>query len=94
MQAQGHVQVVRNLVDRALDPQGALDRARFRVDGGRTVALEPGLWAEADGLRAAGHDVVLAEDPRKFGVGQAILVLEGSLVGGSDGRGDGYAGGL
>jgi gamma-glutamyltranspeptidase/glutathione hydrolase len=94
MQAQAHVQVVRNLVDRALDPQGAVDRARFRVDGGRAVALEPGLWPEAEGLRALGHDVVLEREPHKFGVGQVILVLEDSLAGGSDGRGDGYAGGL
>jgi gamma-glutamyltranspeptidase/glutathione hydrolase len=94
MQAQGHVQVVRNLVDRALDPQGALDAARFRVDGGRRVALEPGLWHEAEALRSRGHEVVLAEVPHKFGVGQALLALEDSLCGGSDGRGDGYAGGL
>jgi gamma-glutamyltranspeptidase / glutathione hydrolase len=94
MQAQGHVQVVRNLVDRGLDPQGALDAARFRVDGGRRVALEPGLRREADPLRALGHHVVLEEAPPKFGVGQAILALEDSLCGGSDGRGDGYAGGL
>jgi gamma-glutamyltranspeptidase/glutathione hydrolase len=94
MQAQAHLQVVRNVVDRGLDPQGALDAARFRVDGGRRVALEPGLWPEADGLRARGHEVVLEEEPHAFGVGQAILLLEESLCGGSDGRGDGYAGGL
>jgi gamma-glutamyltranspeptidase/glutathione hydrolase len=94
MQAQAHVQLVRNLVDRELDPQAALDRARFRADGGRRVALEPGLWPEAKGLRAFGHDVVLEEEPRKFGVGQAILALDDALWGGSDGRGDGYAGGL
>jgi gamma-glutamyltranspeptidase/glutathione hydrolase len=94
MQGQAHVQLVRNLVDRELDPQGALDRARFRVDGGRSVALEPGLWGEADALRAVGHAVVLAQEPRKFGVGQVILALDAALWGGSDGRADGYAGGL
>jgi gamma-glutamyltranspeptidase / glutathione hydrolase len=94
MQAQGHIQVVRNLVDGGLDPQAALDRARFRAVGGRRVALEPGLWHETDELRARGHDVVLEDEPRKFGVGQAILALDEALWGGSDGRGDGYAGGL
>ena len=93
MQAQGHFQVVRNLVG-GDDPQAALDAARFRVDGGRRVALEPGLWSEADALRAVGHEPVLSTDPHGFGVGQAILTLGDSLVAGSDGRGDGYAGGF
>ena len=93
MQAQGHFQVVRNLVAGA-DPQEALDAARFRVDGGRTVVLEPGLWAEADALRALGHEPVLAGDPHGFGVGQVILTLGDALVAGSDGRGDGHAAGL
>ena len=92
MQAQGHFQVVRNLVA-GDDPQGALDGARFRVDGGRTVALEPGLWHEAEALRAAGHEPVLSTDPHGFGVGQAILTLGDALVAGSDGRGDGYVAG-
>ena len=94
MQAQAHVQVVRNVVDRGLDPQGALDRARFRVDGERRVALEPGLWGEAESLRGLGHDVALDDTPHAFGVGQMIITLGDSLCGGSDGRGDGYAGGL
>ena len=94
MQVQAHLQVVRNVVDRGLDPQGALDRARFRVDGARRVALEPGLWSEAESLRLLGHDVALDEAPHAFGVGQMIIALEDSLCGGSDGRGDGYAGGL
>ncbi len=93
MQAQGHFQVVRSLVA-GDDPQAALDGARFRVDGGRTVALEPGLWGEADALRALGHEPVLSSDPHGFGVGQAILTLGDSLVTGSDGRGDGHAAGL
>src|SRR5918997_4066253 len=42
MQAQGHVQVVSALVDDGLDPQAALDRPRFRVDGDR-VLVEPGI---------------------------------------------------
>jgi len=94
MQAQAHFQVVRNVVDRGLDPQAALDAARFRADGGRAVALEPGLWPEAEGLRALGHEVALAEAPHRFGVGQMILTLEDGLVGGSDGRGDGHAAGI
>ncbi len=93
MQAQGHFQVVRNLAG-GDDPQGALDAARFRVDGGRSVALEPGLWGKADALRAAGHEPVLSTDPHGFGVGQAILTLGDALVAGSDGRGDGYAAGV
>ena len=93
MQAQGHFQVVRNLAAGA-DPQAALDRARFRIVEGRTVALEPGLWDEAEALRAAGHRPVLSTDPHGFGVGQVILTRGASLVAGSDGRGDGHAAGF
>ena len=94
MQAQGHVQLVHALVDRGLDPQRALDEPRFRVDAGRQVALEPGLWVEADELRALGHELELAESEHGFGVGQCILVDGEALVGGSDGRGDGHVSGL
>ena len=94
MQAQGHLQLVHALVDRGLDPQRALDAPRFRVDAGRRVALEPGLAAELDGLRTLGHDAVVAADEHDFGVGQCVLVEGEALVGGSDGRGDGAAGGF
>ena len=94
MQAQGHVQLVHALLDRGLDPQRALDEPRFRVEGGRRVALEPGLWVNATELRALGHDVEPAESEHGFGVGQCILVEGEALVGGSDGRGDGHASGL
>ena len=43
MQAQAHFQLVRHVVDDGLDPQAALDAARFRVLGGARVELEPGL---------------------------------------------------
>jgi gamma-glutamyltranspeptidase/glutathione hydrolase len=87
VQAQAHVQLVSALVDDGLDPQGALDRPRFRVDGDR-VALEPGLANRASELRNAHVD----EDTYGFGGGQAILVQpDGSLLAGSDRRKDGYA---
>ncbi len=94
MQAQGHFQVVERLVDQCEDPQAALDAPRWRVGAGRLVELEPGLWGDEERLRGLGHDVRRAESPHPFGVGQAILRLDGALVGGSDGRGDGYAAGF
>ena len=93
MQAQGHVQLVHRLCEGA-DPQAALDAARFRVQAGREVLLEPGLWHRADELRRLGHEPVLAREPYLFGVGQAILCLGEALVGGSDSRGDGHAAGF
>lgn len=94
MQPQGHLQLVLRLVDEGLDPQAALDAPRWRVDGGLDVELEPGLWDQAERLRALGHVVRRATVQHPFGVGQAILRVGEALVGGSDGRGDGYAAGF
>jgi gamma-glutamyltranspeptidase/glutathione hydrolase len=94
MQAQAHFQVVRGVVDGGLDPQGALDAARFRAAGGRRLLVEPGLAGEVESLRARGHDVEVADVPHAFGVGQMILADGDALVGGSDGRADGHAAGL
>jgi gamma-glutamyltranspeptidase/glutathione hydrolase len=94
MQPQGHMQVVLRLVDHGDDPQAALDAPRWRVDGGLDVALEPGLWDAEDQLAALGHRVRRGTVVHDFGVGQAILRLGDALVGGSDGRGDGYAASL
>ena len=94
MQPQGHMQVVVRLVDHGDDPQSALDAPRWRVGQGREVLLEPGLWDEEERLASLGHDVRRGTVIHDFGVGQAILRLGGALVGGSDGRGDGYAAGL
>jgi gamma-glutamyltranspeptidase/glutathione hydrolase len=91
MQPQGHMQVVCRLVDHGDDPQAALDAPRWRVEGGLDVQLEPGLWGSLDALAALGHRVRRADVVHDFGVGQAILRLGDALVGGSDGRGDGYA---
>ena len=93
MQPQGHFQVVLRLVDHGDDPQAALDAPRWRVGAGRAVELEPGLWHTEEALAALGHDVRRATVQHPFGVGQAILRIGDALVGGSDGRGDGFAAG-
>jgi gamma-glutamyltranspeptidase/glutathione hydrolase len=93
IQAQAHAQLVSAIVDDGLDPQAALDRARFRVEGD-AVRLEEGLWPEAARLERLGHQVILDDDTSNFGGGQAILLRGEALVGGSDPRKDGYAAGL
>jgi gamma-glutamyltranspeptidase/glutathione hydrolase len=93
MQAQGHVQLVSALVDGGLDPQAALDRPRFRVEGA-DVLLEDGLLEHAPAIEALGLRPVAGTPPGRFGGGQAILVAGDTLVGGSDARKDGYAAGF
>jgi gamma-glutamyltranspeptidase / glutathione hydrolase len=94
MQAQGHFQVVRGLVDDRLDPQAALDAPRWRVDAEGAVLVEPGLAESVDVLRAIGHPANIADDQHMFGVGQIIAEIDDALIGGSDPRGDGYCGAL
>jgi gamma-glutamyltranspeptidase/glutathione hydrolase len=103
MQAQGHVQVLCNLIDFGMDVQEAGDAPRFRhfgsseptgqpVDGGGSVALESTIPADVRrALEAKGHR--LAKAPGSFGGYQAIRIdLErGVLIGGSDPRKDGCA---
>jgi gamma-glutamyltranspeptidase/glutathione hydrolase len=91
MQPQGHVQVVRSIVDGGLDPQSALEAPRWRVGDGWEIALEPGLAGAAGELRRLGHPVRLAENQHEFGVGQAIVRWGEALLAGSDPRGDGVA---
>jgi gamma-glutamyltranspeptidase/glutathione hydrolase len=93
LQAQAHVQLVSALVDEELDPQAALDRPRFRIDGD-SVLLEGGGWEGADEITALGLRPYGEWDSSHFGGGQAILVARDSLLGGSDGRKDGYAAGF
>jgi len=103
MQAQGHAQVICNMIDFGMDVQEAGDAPRFRhfgsseptgqpADGGGSVALESGISALArHRLEAKGHR--LADAPGTFGGYQAIRIdLErGVLIGGSDPRKDGAA---
>ncbi len=92
LQAQAHLQLVSAIVDDGLDPQAALERPRFMVDGD-VVKLEEGLWEREADLGALGFKTVLETNAGYFGGGQAILVSGDALVGGSDPRKDGYAGG-
>jgi gamma-glutamyltranspeptidase/glutathione hydrolase len=91
IQAQAHAQFISAVVDDGLDPQAALDRPRFRVDGDALV-LETGLDPAA--FAGVGLDVRVEPDFVQFGGGQAILVEGDGLVGGSDSRKDGVALGL
>ena len=93
MQPQGQLQVLRNVVDRGMTPQQAVDAPRFRVYKGREVALEEGYDDKiADGLGRRGHDITRL-DAFERGGGQMILRDGDIYRGGSDRRKDGYAAG-
>jgi gamma-glutamyltranspeptidase/glutathione hydrolase len=103
MQAQGHAQVICNMIDFGMDVQEAGDAPRFRhfgsseptgqpAQGGGSVALESGISADARSrLEAKGHRLGAA--PGTFGGYQAIRIdwQHGVLIGGSDPRKDGCA---
>jgi gamma-glutamyltranspeptidase/glutathione hydrolase len=87
----GHVHLLTNILDYAMDPQSALDSPRVFYDDG-AVEAERGIPASAiAGLRAKGHRVVAPAEPH--GGGQAILIdwEAGTLTAGSDPRKDGCA---
>jgi gamma-glutamyltranspeptidase / glutathione hydrolase len=104
MQAQGHVQVLCNMIDFGMDVQEAGDAPRFRhlgsseptgqpaAAGGGTVALESTIPADVRrALEAKRHR--LGQAPGSYGGYQAIRIdLErGVLIGGSEPRKDGCA---
>lgn len=92
MQAQGHIQVVCNLIDFGMNPQAALDAPRFRVLEDGHVALESGIREETGvELHSRGHRLRSDSTEEGFGGGQVILISDGSLYGGSDPRKDGCA---
>jgi gamma-glutamyltranspeptidase/glutathione hydrolase len=91
MQAQGHVQVLLNLIDFGMDVQQAGEQPRFRhFDSG--LALESAIGADVrKALEAKGHRLTIS--PGMFGGYQAIMIdpKTGALFGGSDPRKDGCA---
>ena len=93
MQAQGHVQVLLNLLVFGMGLQPAIDAARFRHLDGTRVALEaPVTDSVRAALTAMGHTII---DERRiqFGGSQAIIRLSQGYAAGSDPRKDGYAAG-
>jgi gamma-glutamyltranspeptidase/glutathione hydrolase len=101
MQPQGQLQVFSGLVDDELDPQAALDRGRFQLEGGQPdgdVLIEDSLDPEiVRELERRGHRIRIISglDRSKFGLGQIILKDNNAVYwGGSDPRGDGCALGL
>ena len=92
MQPQGHVQMIVNMTDFALNPQEALDAPRWQWLDGKRVGLEQGVPNHiARELAAMGHDIRIDCDPTSYGRGQIILRdSHGSLVGATEKRADGY----
>ena len=98
IQAQGHSQVLINLVDRGMNLQQAIEAPRIRYISGKGVMLEDTLPANViKGLIERGHERVLPPTGIRhralMGGGQAIMIdpETGALSGGSDSRKDGMA---
>lgn len=91
MQAQGHVQVVANLIDFGMDVQHAGEAPRFSHSS-HALAMESAIGEPVRaGLARMGHTIVDAVGV--FGGYQGILIHPdtGVLMGGSDPRKDGLA---
>ncbi len=90
MQPQGHVQVLMNHIDFAMDPQQALDAPRFQWLRDGSVTVESRFDSNlARALQRMGHRVRQDLNTASFGRGQMILRLpNGVLVGGTESRTD------
>ncbi|WP_342133244.1 gamma-glutamyltransferase family protein [Hydrogenophaga sp. OTU3427] len=94
MQSQGHLQMALRVLRYGQNPQAAADAPRWRVTGGKGVAVEPGFDAAVvHELRARGHEVSVESGNGVFAFGGAQLVLRQGDVyfAGSDPRKDGQA---
>ena len=89
-QPMGHLTVAVNAYVYGMDPQEAIDWARYFPKAGK-VMVEGGVpEAVREGLAARGH---VLEGAGPLGGGQAIAIdrERGMLIGGSDPRKDGFA---
>ncbi len=94
MQSQGHLQMALRVLRYGQNPQAAADAPRWRVTGGKGVAVEPSFDAAVvEQLRTRGHEVGVEAGHGVFAFGGAQLVLrEGEhYIAGSDPRKDGCA---
>ncbi len=89
MQPQGHVQLVLNMLEFGMDPQKAVDAARFRHRGGLNVSIENVTPMLEIALESMGHRI--GGNPA-FGGAQVVIRLPGGgYAGASDARKDGLA---
>jgi gamma-glutamyltranspeptidase/glutathione hydrolase len=107
MQAQGHVQVLMNLIDFGMNVQAAGDAPRAMHSGSATptglpaegvgsVTVETGVSNETiDKLRAMGHKITRTQRSSTYGGYQGILIdwEHGVLHGATESRKDGVAAG-
>jgi gamma-glutamyltranspeptidase/glutathione hydrolase len=98
VQAQGHAQVLVNMVERGLNLQEAIDAPRVRYIAGRNVMMEDELTEPViSGLVKLGHQRALPPAGLRhrifMGGGQAVMIdpATGALLGASDARKDGIA---
>lgn len=96
MQAQGHLQLAYRCLKAGQNPQEGLDAPRWRLLGGRRVAVEPGISKSVIAqLMDRGHEVTVADIRSvRFGGGQAIQRHADAWLGASDSRRDGQAAGF
>jgi gamma-glutamyltranspeptidase/glutathione hydrolase len=93
VQPQVQVQIISNLIDFGMTPQGAISAARFNHIEATKVGLELEFGQIVkDELTRRGHQVV-GGNPESFGGAHAILIHpeSGAFVGGSDPRKGGCA---
>jgi gamma-glutamyltranspeptidase/glutathione hydrolase len=90
-QPMGHMTVAVNRYIYGMDPQEAIDWARYFPKAGQVQVESAVPEAVKAGLAERGHDLVTP--PWPLGGGQAIAIdrVNGVLVGGSDPRKDGVA---
>ena len=86
-----HVQIILNMLDYDMYVQQAIDAPRFFFEGEKADVEHGTPTTTIDGLKARGHDVVMASSP--WGGAQTIKIDwdRGVLIGGSDPRKDGCA---
>lgn len=92
MQPQGHAQVVMNTVDFHLNPQAALDAARWQWIEGKKIQVEHSFPQHiAQSLARKGHQIEVTVDSGGYGRGQIIWrdPKTGVLSGGTESRTDG-----
>lgn len=93
MQPQGHVQVIMNTIDFALNPQAALDAPRWQWMKDKVIHVDPSFPEHiAQALHRRGHHVKRSLYHSEFGRGQIIWrdPDTGVLCGGTEPRTDGH----